>query len=441
MPRLIHYTALPSPPIAAFIGIFCCIVLCSRQEDTATKPDNRDLKNSAATFIYNAIPENPRAVISPAYTAAVNTFSINLLEKICTGETFRNKNIVVSPFCVSRNLALITEAATSDSKRELLSVLGGQPALDDATSALSDLLYADNSVILQIADAAWVDSARYTLLPSFREIANKKYGTEVAGLDFSDAQASASTINKWVAANTANRITDVVKTEYIKPITALLLTSAIYFEADWASPFDITKTEPAQFFAPAGPVEVPMMTSSYIHRTRKTGEYESAKLYYGTNGNNFFYLDIYMPVGVSMETFITEKCAAALGNQDSAGYGCLKMPKFFFENEIDLEPVLRAMGINAPFNADKREITGMAFNKLTNDSGLYIDIITQKAGIRTDEEGTIAYAVTVSALGGPTSAGPESPDVTLDKPFVYFIRAGATGLILFAGIVNNPNEG
>ena len=51
----------------------------------------------------------------------------------------------------------------------------------------------------------------------------------------------------------------------------------------------------------------------------------------------------------------------------------------------------------------------------------------------------MAYAVTVTAMGA-TSAGPGSPDVVLDHPFVCFIRAGATGLVLFAGVVNNPDE-
>ncbi|MBN1308651.1 MAG: hypothetical protein JXA18_12075 [Chitinispirillaceae bacterium] len=51
----------------------------------------------------------------------------------------------------------------------------------------------------------------------------------------------------------------------------------------------------------------------------------------------------------------------------------------------------------------------------------------------------MAYAVTVLGLAAG-AAGPTSPDIILDRPFVYFIRAGATGLILFAGVVNNPDE-
>ncbi|MBN1574947.1 MAG: hypothetical protein JW913_00240 [Chitinispirillaceae bacterium] len=418
----------------------CSVVVCTRDEETSSKPDDRNLRNSASTFIYNMIPEDARADISSDYSEAVNAFSVNLLGGMYKDDSYRDKNIVVSPFCISRNLAIITEATTGDSKQELLDALGGRAALDDATSALSRLLYADKSVILQIADAIWVDSIKYSLLPLFRDMANRKYGVEAAGLDFGDVQRSVSAINEWIAANTAGRITDAVRESFITPPPALFLTSTIYFEADWTSPFDVTETRPHPFSAPTGSVEVEMMTSSYQHQTRKTDEYENVKLYYGTNGADFFYLDVYMPTAVSVEEFIAEKCPAALGNRDSMGYGGLRMPKFFFEQEIDLIPVLKNMGVEGVFDSFICAVSGMAFDKNRQDTaGLYVELIVHKAGIRTDEEGTVAYAVTVSTAV-PCAAGLMSPDVVLDRPFVYFIRAGETGLVLFAGVVNNPNE-
>jgi serine protease inhibitor len=441
MPPKIRKNTVALPLFAALIVISCCWIRCAQQQETETKPDGRNLKNAASTFIYNMIPPNAAAGISSEYSAAVNAFSVNLLGTIYTTGSYLGKNVVVSPFCISRNLAIITEAASGTSQKELLDALGGRAALDDARTALSRLLYADNSVILQIADAIWVDSAKYSLLPSFRDTANRKYGVEAAGLDFGNVQGSVAAMNKWIADNTADLITNAVKEDYINPMTALFVTSAIYFEADWTSPFDVTKTEPYPFSSPAGTVQVPMMTSSYRHQTRKTGDYENVKLYYGTGGRDFFYLDVYMPVGISVEEFIAEKCLAALDGKDSIGYGSLKMPKFFFENEINLIPVLKKMGVNGAFDRDKGEIRGMAFEKAAQDSArLYIDLIMHTAGIKTDEEGTVAYAVTVSGLANATAPAPVSPDVVLDRPVVYFIRAGAAGLALFAGVVNDPNE-
>ncbi|MBN1577590.1 MAG: hypothetical protein JW913_13610 [Chitinispirillaceae bacterium] len=39
---------------------------------------------------------------------------------------------------------------------------------------------------------------------------------------------------------------------------------------------------------------------------------------------------------------------------------------------------------------------------------------------KTDAEGTVAYAVTVSG-GGTSDIAPVSHDIVLDRPFVYFI--------------------
>lgn len=423
---------------AAVLIISSGLLRCAYEnEEIRTKTNSKNFKNSSSTFIYNVIPEEGQAQISSEYSTAVNTFSVNLLDKIYNDDLYNGKNIVASPCCISRNLAIITEAATGETQQELLNALEGRAALDDANSALKTLLYADKSILLLIADAIWLDSNDYTLVPAFRDTANKKYGIEVTGLNFDDVDASVKVMNKWIAGNTCNKITDAVKKKYFGDYTALFITSTIYFEADWTSPFDVTKTESHPFVTPSGSVDVQMMTSSYLHKTRKTDEYENARIYYGTSQKDFFYLDIYMPAGISIEDFIGQKCLSALESTCSFDFGQLKMPKFFFENEIDLKPVLQNMGINGAFDQDKLEINGIAIDKATqNNEGLYIETIMHTAGIKMDEEGTVAYAVTSSGMG--TGSSDFSPDVVIDRPFVYFIRAGATGLVLFSGVVNNP---
>jgi len=432
---------LPFLPRIFFLTVLAIATTCTQQDQVLqTKDSDQNLRNTTTAFIYNMVPSNPESDISPEYNTAINTFSVKLLGEIYKSDTFFNKNVVVSPFSVSRNLAIITEATTGESKNELLAALGGRAALDDATTALCKLLYADPSVILQCADALWLDSNRYLLQPSFKELSNKKYGVEATGLNLADVPGSITTINSWIAANTNNRITNVVERSFITPLTALLITSTIYFEADWTSPFDASKTESHDFTTPKGTVAVPMMVSDYHHQTRKTSEYENVKLYYGTDDKKFFYLDIYMPTTISIEEFIAKKSLDALGNRDSMEYGGLCMPKFFFETTIDLAPVLKNMGVKSVFDMDKSEITGMVVGKSNGiTERLFIEKIVHKAGIKTNEEGTVAYAVTISALGAG-SAAPMSPDVVLDKPFVYFIRAGENGLVLFAGVVNDPGS-
>jgi serpin B len=427
--------------IIAVITISTCLLHCGfNNEETRTKPADHNLKNSTSAFIYNMIPENGGAIISTEYSTAINTFSVNLLGEIYKSSLFHDKNLVLSPYCISRNLAIITDVSTGETQKELLAAIGGRVALDDAHAALSHLLYADKSVILQIADGIWVDSTTYILQPAFKDTANRKYGVEAFGLDFGNVTACINTMNKWIADNTANNIKNAVTRDFFEPRPALFVNSTIYFKADWTSPFDITKTESYPFVTPSGAVNVQMMTSSQSHKTRKTADYHNVKIYYGTNREDFFYLDIYMPLSMSTDEFIEKTCLSALSEKDSTQYGGLRMPKFFFENLIDLKPPLQNLGVKNAFDFQNSEIPGIVADKATlNKHNLYITHIKHTAGIKTDEEGTVAYAVTVTAMG-VGSCIEVGPDVTLDHPFVFFIRAGNTGMVLFAGVVNNPNS-
>lgn len=416
-----------------------CLLGCEAHEDRIQN-SNQHHKNSTSTFIYNVIPEGGHAEISVEYSAAINTFSINLLKTVYSNSEYLNKNVILSPFSVGRNLAVIAEASRGDSRQELLEALGGQKALDDAKAALTELLYADNSVVFQCADAIWVNSSKYSVIESFRSTANSKYGLEVDELNFDDASNAINTINDWIKKNTNHKIYDVLKADDLTEITAAMVTNAVYFEADWASPFDITKTQPYEFHSPDGPVMVDMMASNYYHETRKTDTYENTKLYYGSNSADYFFLDVYMPITISLQKFLQDSCLAALTQNDTTSFnqGQIKMPKFFFTTRCNLAEMLKQMGVKRIFDPLIGEITGMIQKKDGELSLFFIEKMMHEAAIKTDEEGTKAYAVTLSNIGD-TSAPPDSPDVIFDRPFVYFIRAGANGLVLFAGVVNNPS--
>lgn len=429
--------AINSVKTHCILFLLCLIILlffsgCTMETDLS-REDSRDLNNNTTSFIYNMIPENANAQISVEYSEAINTFSVNLLKKVYIDPDIYEKNLVLSPFSIGRNLAVLTEGATGESRQQLLDALGGEVALNDATDALSELLYADESVILQCADGLWINS-NYTLKPSFRTLINSKYGVEIAESDFSNASATVNTVNSWVSSNTNNKINNILSVDDITLETVLLLVNAIYFEADWASPFDITKTVESGFNTPAGTVLVDMMMSDYRHKTYKTSEYENVKLYYGTSEKDFFYLDVYMPTTISIEDFIENRCLSALSVTDTATFGCLKMPKFFFTTKVNLIPMLEDLGIVNIFDPVKSELT-----EIVENSALFVQNVIHEAGMKTDEEGTKAYAATISIVG-ETSAEPNSPDVVLNRPFVYFIRAGKNGLVLFSGVVNNPSE-
>ena len=70
----------------------------------------------------------------------------------------------------------------------------------------------------------------------------------------------------------------------------------------------------------------------------------------------------------------------------------------------------------------------------------YVGAVLQNAFIAVDEEGTEAAAATVIATAPGSSAleAPKALEFHVDRPFLFFIRHTATGVVLFMGHVNDP---
>jgi serpin B len=107
----------------------------------------------------------------------------------------------------------------------------------------------------------------------------------------------------------------------------------------------------------------------------------------------------------------------------------LIMPKFEFSLDVDLVPVLSALGMPLAFDKNNADFSG-----ITRAERLYVNKALHKAYILVNEAGTEAAAVTVIGVA-PASLPME---VRIDRPFIFVIRDLSTGTILFVGRVVNP---
>jgi len=107
----------------------------------------------------------------------------------------------------------------------------------------------------------------------------------------------------------------------------------------------------------------------------------------------------------------------------------LIVPKFEFESNFSLVPILIDMGMPDAFFDGAADFSGMTGNR-----DLRIEEVVHKAYIAVDEEGTEAAAATF-ALGGFVSAPMR---IVVDRPFVFLIRDIDTGALLFVGRVLDP---
>jgi serpin B len=121
-----------------------------------------------------------------------------------------------------------------------------------------------------------------------------------------------------------------------------------------------------------------------------------------------------------------------LAARSTAVPGAVNMPAFSFKTDSELKPALMALGMNQAFDASVADLSAIDGRR-----DLYVSDVLHQATIAVDEMGTEASAATAVVIR--TQSAVLNP-LTVDRPFLFFIRHDATGAILFQGRVLDPTQ-
>lgn len=92
------------------------------------------------------------------------------------------------------------------------------------------------------------------------------------------------------------------------------------------------------------------------------------------------------------------------------------------------------MGLNEAFDGQGGFLT------MSDDPDLRLSKVIHMAVCEVNEEGTEAAAATAAVVA--TKSLPMPPlEVTLNRPFLFFVEDVKSKALLFAGIVNSPGSG
>uniref|UniRef100_A0A8W7PQ76 Serpin domain-containing protein n=1 Tax=Anopheles coluzzii TaxID=1518534 RepID=A0A8W7PQ76_ANOCL len=106
------------------------------------------------------------------------------------------------------------------------------------------------------------------------------------------------------------------------------------------------------------------------------------------------------------------------------------LPKFEFNSDYNLIPILNQMGIREAFDS------GVAnFDKISDLNAIYISSVIQQTKIVVNEEGTMTAAVTTGVFANKATP----PRFLANRPFGFMIVNRQQRTILFAGQVKRPN--
>lgn len=358
-------------------------------------------------------------------------------------------NFIFSPFSIFSVFQSAQKGAAGDTKAEMDALVGPDESL--VIPELKQPSYKRKDVVaLNVANRLYVHSTleENENFQKFKEQLGKEASAET--LDFADSTAAASQINKFVAQETRNHITDLIDASSLNEDTRLVLVNALFFKAPWAEQFKEESTKSDVFTTPSGPKEVPFMNGvlkrSPMLITLKD-EVSAVAVPYSDSRLRFY---VFMPDDLSsfeskmakspefLEDIVADMELTALERAYEEEIH-LKMPKFKLaaeENRLDLKDLFQSLGATSMFDESKADFSG-----ITGDRDLSVSDFVHQADIIVNEEGTEAAAGTGLIMTMRMAPRPKTPiHVVIDKPFLFQLRFvfGNSTFILFSGRVADP---
>ncbi len=386
----------------------------------------------------------PRASADPKaaneVAAAINAFGLDLYRAAGSG----GGNFVVSPSSVAIALSMARAGAKGETAAQMDAVLhalgadaqaAGLNALDAALTSRTGT-YKDETdkpvdLTLKIANATFAQRDM-TFVPAYLDALATQYGAGLQLVDYKrDAEAARKLINAWVSEQTASRIPELLAPGILDSMTRLALVNAIYLKAPWLTPFDPDATKAGAFTRADGTtVQAQMMSAGEQFGYAAGSGWCAVDLPYVGGSLS---LTVILPDDIAaFEKSLTPDVLSTITSSLETKQVELTLPKFDIETKVDLAKVLGGMGMADAFDHDRADFSG-----ITSQEKLFISNVIHQANITIDEKGTEAAAATAVVMR--VTAAPASPvSLTVDHPFLFALRDGATGAVLFLGRIDDP---
>jgi len=347
-----------------------------------------------------------------------NKFAFELSKTL----TSNTENVFISPYSISSALAMTYLGAKNNTKTVMENTMHYDKKSGQNFKSLNKTMesYKDSNLSLDIANALWVDK-NLKLKFCFKK-KNKKY--------FESAvypKTTADDINKWASNNTNNKIKEIVDDNDVVS-SKLILTNAVYFNAEWKYPF-ITKSTRKDNFTTAEnkEVKVDMMFHKEKYKYFENKSLQAIELPY--KGDNLSMIVVMPKTNIS--NFNLNNYTDVLNGLKTEEIK-LYLPKFEFESSFKLKEALSTLGMKEAFTPSA-DYSGISKEKL------FISNVIHKTYIGVNEKGTEAAAVT-AVLMRLTSAAPHPiKEFKVNRPFIVIIKDVKTNSILFMGSIVNPN--
>ena len=419
------------------LALFAVLAACAPAVEESQKNDEPTPETDCAP-VDRATPSDTALDVADAS----NAFAVDMYNTVAEGAE-GDENLFFSPFSISSALGMTLAGAEGETERQMRAVFhigDDETAHHQGYGELSQAVFAkptDCDSTVKMANRLFGQTG-YPWLDTFLDVTALDYEAELEERDFAaNPDGERIYINQWVAEQTEDHIQDLLPEGVIDASTRLVLANAIYFNADWAHPFEASATQESTFTLRDGSeVTTPIMYQTLITRSTFVDGLMAVELDYegGTQS-----MVLVMPENADEDfapssAFSAQQLVAIEDSLADMGEVSLGLPRFDFTRRTDLKDILEEMGMVDAFSEGIADFSGMADQATTGES-LFISGAFHKAFIAVDEAGTEAAAATAVGVGA-TSA--PSIQFVANRPFAFYIRDNATGTVLFMGRVHNP---
>jgi serpin B len=394
------------------------------------------------------------AAIEPAadprpLATADTAFGLDVLRAWCA--QYPGQNLVFSPSTLASALGMAYLGAHGATAAAMSRVLhlpaAGGTALAAGLQARTDALAAlgGPGVTLAPSDEVWADPSLPPLTSYLNAVATG-YRAGMAKAPFLTNQAKAADeVNAAIAAATRGHIPHLVSPGMLTNV-GWVLTSALYMNARWATPFDPAKTSKDDFTLAGGKTVLPSYLEGTGFSYARAGGWTAVDLPY--KGGKLTMTALLPPAGTSGSCALPSQASLAslTASLRAGGAGVayarhhgigrtadVALPKVSLStggDTGDMKPVLQRLGMGMAFTA-QADFTGLS--KLAGN----LAFVQQAATLQVAEKGTVAAAAAAVGIT-PTSAEANPVTIRFDRPYLMLVSAASTGEPLFLAQVADP---
>lgn len=384
------------------------------------------------------------AVVEPAadprpLAAADTAVGLDVLRAWCT--RYPDRNLVFSPSTLASALGMAYLGARGQTAQDMARVLhlpvarGTELAAQLQARSASLGRLDGPGVTLAASNQVWADPSLPPLRGYLDALATG-YGAGLAQAPFAtNPQRAADEINSAIADATRGHIARLVTPDMVANM-GWVLTSALYMNAAWATPFDPHETAADSFITAGGHQVIAQFMSGGGFRFAADGGWQAVSLPY--RGGKLTMTALLPPSGSGTCALPSQSALATMtaalsgpGGRQDAAQVALPRVKLDTQGPVgDMAPVLKRLGMSLAF-ADTANFTALS------PRACCIGFVQQAATLAVGEKGTVAAAAAAVGIM-PSSAVLAVHPIRFDRPYLMLVTDTATGEPLFLAKVADP---